>query len=140
MIVSHDRYFMDNLVEHYFVFEGNGVIKDFNGTYDEYKSLKTAQDKEAEEKKASSTKKQTESVASNKEPEVKKLSYNERKEYSKLESEIEQLEAKKSALQQEMSSGITDYEKLQELSEEFETTKELIEEKEMRWLELAERA
>ncbi|MCR9133230.1 MAG: ABC-F family ATP-binding cassette domain-containing protein [bacterium] len=140
LIVSHDRYFMDNLVEHYFVFEGDGIIKDFNGTYDEYKSRKTAQEKEAEEKKASSTKKQTESGASNKEPEVKKLSYNERKEYSKLESEIEKLEAKKSALQQEMSSGITDYEKLQELSEEFETTKELIEEKEMRWLELAERA
>lgn len=137
IIVSHDRYFMDNLVEHYFVFEGNGEVNDFNGTYSEYRALKAEQ--ESEQKSNSSEKKKSDHPKpSNSDPE--KLSYKERKEYQKLEKEIEELEKKKSAIHRQMSNSELDYEKLQELSETFSALKEELEEKEMRWLELAERA
>ena len=69
-----------------------------------------------------------------------KLSFNERKEYQKLEKEIDELEKKKSAIHRQMSNSDLDYEKLQELSETFASLKEDLEDKEMRWLELAERA
>lgn len=92
IIVSHDRYFMDNLVEHYFVFEGNGVVNDFNGTYSEYRALKTEQ--ESGGKNSSSEKKKSDHPKpSNSDSE--KLSFNERKEYQKLEKEIEELEKEK---------------------------------------------
>ena len=135
LIVSHDRYFMDNLVEHYFVFEGNGVIRDFNGTYDEYKMWK-----EREKIAYLATKKKK--VASNKEikSHAPSLSYAERKELNKLEKEIFELEEKKQLIENEMHSSISDYEKLNELSIQCTKVKERIEEKEMLWLELSERA
>lgn len=138
LIVSHDRYFMDNLVEHYFVFEGNGVIKDYNGTYAEYKAEKLLEEQEKLaqtelKKQKTSTPKQTKSDPA-------KLSYAERKEFNKLEKEIEELEIRKQAIEDEMNSGITDYEKLNELSNQFGEIKEEIEEKELLWLELSERA
>lgn len=138
LIVSHDRYFMDNLVEHYFVFEGNGVIKDYNGTYAEYKAEKLIEEQEKLaqtelKKQKTSTPKQTKSDPA-------KLSYAERKEFNKLEKEIEELEIRKQAIEDEMNSGITDYEKLNELSNQFGEIKEEIEEKELLWLELSERA
>ena len=139
IIVSHDRYFMDNLVDHYFVFEGNGVIRDFNGTYDEYK---TERDARAAEQKKQETKKAP-NPQSGKEPAdstPKKLTYTERKEYQSLEREIEKLEQRKTELEAEMASGNLGYEALQEKSEVYNALKEEIEEKEMRWLELAERA
>jgi len=138
LIVSHDRYFMDNLVEHYFVFEGNGVIKDFNGSYDEYKTIKLLE--EQEKAKVSLSKKKVKSPRGTKTQEVPKLSFSERKEFSKLEKEIEKLEKKKQTVEKNMNSGITDYEKLKELSEAFESIKEELEEKEFSWLELSERA
>ncbi|MBO6573479.1 MAG: ABC-F family ATP-binding cassette domain-containing protein [Balneola sp.] len=137
IIVSHDRYFMDNLVEHYFVFEGNGVVNDFNGTYSEYRALKSEQESEGKSS-SSENKKSDHPKPSNSDPE--KLSFNERKEYQKLEKEIEELEKKKSAIHRQMSNSDLDYEKLQELSETFSALKEELEEKEFRWLELAERA
>jgi len=137
IIVSHDRYFMDNLVEHYFVFEGNGVVNDFNGTYSEYRALKSEQESEGKSS-SSENKKSDHPKPSNSDPE--KLSFNERKEYQKLEKEIEELEKKKSAIHIQMSNSDLDYEKLQELSETFSALKEELEEKEFRWLELAERA
>lgn len=137
IIVSHDRYFMDNLVEHYFVFEGNGVVNNFNGTYSEYRALKSEQESEGKSS-SSENKKSDHPKPSNSDPE--KLSFNERKEYQKLEKEIEELEKKKSAIHRQMSNSDLDYEKLQELSETFSALKEELEEKEFRWLELAERA
>jgi ATP-binding cassette subfamily F protein uup len=141
IIVSHDRYFMDTLVEHYFVFEGNGVIRDFNGTYLEYKELKQKEGAEAEQKKAVQKKKgdSTDSKSTS-DNFTEKLSYNERREYNKLEKEIGKLEEKKDEISKEMNSGLTDYEVLQELSDQFAELKEELEEKELRWLELAERA
>lgn len=141
IIVSHDRYFMDTLVEHYFVFEGDGVIRDFNGTYLEYKELRQKKEAEAEQRKADE-KKNTEqsSAGASSDNFTEKLSYNERREYNKLEKEIEKLEITKNEVSKEMNSGITDYERLQELSDQFTELKEQLEEKELRWLELAERA
>ncbi|HCD53139.1 MAG TPA: ABC transporter [Balneolaceae bacterium] len=140
IIVSHDRYFMDTLVEHYFVFEGNGVIRDFNGTYLEYRELQKEEEAEearikAEEKAAKETPSKTKNSSSSGE----KLSYKERKEYNKLEDELGQLEEQKSQIETEMNAE-SDYEKLQELSARYAELKSIIEEKEYRWLELAERA
>jgi len=137
IIVSHDRYFMDNLVDHYFVFEGNGVINDFNGTYQEYKDQVdaiTIEPKKHSEKKE--IKKEAEKKAQLNQP--KKLTFNEKKEYKKLEGEIEKLELQKTEVESQLSSE-SDYEKLQELSLEYGQMKDLIEEKELRWLELAEK-
>ncbi len=139
IIVSHDRYFMDNLVEHYFVFEGDGIIKDFNGNYDEYKSLKLQEELEKQRVTVSKNKK-TSAPKQQSETSNNKLSYSERKQSKRLEQEIELLEEKKQAIENEMNSGITDYEKLNELSLEFGTIKDEIEEKELLWLELSERA
>ncbi len=139
IIVSHDRYFMDNLVEHYFVFEGNAVIKDFNGSYIEYKELIKQSEQEVQ-RQLSTKKKIVESSSSNQNSTPKKLTYAERKEFNKLESLIEQLEEKKQHLEKEMNSGIKDYEKLNTLSDQFMAVKEELEEKEMLWLELSERA
>ena len=137
IIVSHDRYFMDNLVEHFFVFEGDGVVNDFNGTYSEYRALKSEQ--ENNQKVSSSEKTKSEyPKPSNSNPE--KLSYKEKKEYQKLEKEIVALEKKKSAIETQMSNPDLEYEKVQELSETFASIKEELEEKELMWLELAERA
>ncbi|MEO9885875.1 MAG: ABC-F family ATP-binding cassette domain-containing protein [Balneola sp.] len=137
IIVSHDRYFMDNLVEHFFVFEGDGVVNDFNGTYSEYRALKSEQ--EDNQKVSSSEKTKSEHPKpSNSNPE--KLSYKEKKEYQKLEKEIVALEKKKSAIETQMSNPDLEYEKVQELSQTFASIKEELEEKELMWLELAERA
>ncbi|MBO6522262.1 MAG: ABC-F family ATP-binding cassette domain-containing protein [Balneolaceae bacterium] len=134
IIVSHDRYFMDNLVDHYFVFEGNGVIKDFNGTYQEYKDQLEATVAESKKPVVKKEDRKTTEPSSSK----KKLSFNEKKEYQKLEKEIEQLETKKSDIEDQMNAG-QDYEKLQELSQSYANIKDEIEEKELRWLELAEK-
>jgi len=137
IIVSHDRYFMDNLVEHFFVFEGDGVVNDFNGTYSEYRAQQT--ETESEQKKEPSEKtKSNHPKPSNSDPD--KLSFKENKEYQKLEKEIGQLEKKKSALERQMSNTDLDYEKIEELAKSFRDIKEELEEKELRWLELAERA
>ncbi len=135
IIVSHDRYFMDNLVDHYFVFEGDGVIRDFNGTYQEYKEEVEAV---LNEEKKNQPKKESPKPTNSSSNETKKLSFNEKKEYQKLEKEIEELESKKTEIEHQMNSE-QDYEKLQELSQSYANTKALIEEKELRWLELAER-
>lgn len=135
IIVSHDRYFMDNLVDHYFVFEGNGVINDFNGTYQEYKEQSEAVNsapKKNSEKKVTQVPKQKNTTSSD------KLTFNEKKEYQKLEKEIELLESQKAEIESQMNSE-QDYAKLQELSMIYADVKVQIENKELRWLELAER-
>ena len=140
IIVSHDRYFMDTLVDHYFVFEGDGVIRDFNGTYSEYRDSVQVKDAESQKTKAPKQEKPSDPNSSKNSSGSQKLSYNERREYKSLEREIEKLEEEKKSVSSEMNSSITDYEKLQELSLRFEEIKEELEEKEFRWLELAERA
>ena len=140
IIVSHDRFFMDKLVDHYFVFEGQGEIKDFHGTYDEYREEMLARISSSQQKEIQKPEKKTEEKSAPQKNNSDKLSYTERREYNKLEKEITELEKKKSKLEEKMSSGDLEYEKLNKLSREFEELKEEIEEKELIWLEMAERA
>lgn len=136
IIVTHDRYFMDRLVDHLFIFEGDGVVKDFNGKYTEYRDWRLEQEKEA--KKAEKEAKAAPVVQ--KSQEKKKLSYKEKIEYENLESEIEALEEEKSKLEDKLGSGETDHQKLQEWSERISELIQQIDEKSERWLELSEYA
>lgn len=131
VLVSHDRYFMDHLVEQLFVFEGEGKIRPFNGNYSDYRTwmdekeeLKSRPVKEAPKEEAKGDK--------------KKLSFKEKQEFDQLQSEIQQLEQEKEALAIEMNSGLTDHEKLQKLSEKIRAASEQIDAKTLRWLELSE--
>ena len=134
LIVSHDRYFMDKLVDHIFVMKGDGQIKDFNGTYTEFKQslkaeqkLKSNNPKEARPKKIETT-----------ESEVRKLSYFEKKEFNGLEGEIAKLEKEKEAVEGKFSDTTLSPEKITELSIRIGEIKNEIEAKENRWLELSE--
>lgn len=137
MIVSHDRYFMDRLTEHLFVFEGNGKIRDFPGNYTDYRSqyklpvLDGSREKEGTKKQAKIEAKQG--------PEKKKLSFNEQREFDGLEAEMAKLEVQRDKLVKEMT-GESAYDKLQALTIELDKIKSSLDEKEMRWLELGERA
>lgn len=144
IVVSHDRFFMDKLVEHYFVFEGDGVIKDHHGTYREYRQQKKEAQARKKKVKAQQTPAATSSDDSGSSPSDssgnQKLSYNEQREYSKLQDKISQLEEVKQQLEEEISSGELDHEELQEKSDRYGEVSDEIEEKTMRWFELAERA
>ena len=130
MIVSHDRYFMDKLVEHLFVFDGTGDVQDFPGNYTDYRL--TAQDQPKKVEKATPKKDEP------KEPiEKKKLSYNEQREFDQLENEIPKLEKEKANLVNLLNQE-TDHDKLMELSKKLEELSEALDEKELRWLELSE--
>lgn len=136
MVVSHDRYFMDRLTDHLFVFEGDGKVRDFPGNYTDLREeggVRTSKEKLQDSKKES-TAKVEEPVKTDK----KKLSYNEQREFDGLEGEMEKLELRKEAIGEQMNT-ISDFEELQKLAQELEQIKEELEEKEMRWLELSER-
>jgi ATP-binding cassette subfamily F protein uup len=129
IIVSHDRYFLDKLTDHLFIFEGDGIVKDHYGTYSNYKHQR-----ESAKKKSTKTIK----VKTNEEKQKTKLSYKEQLEYSSLEAEIEQLEEEKTNLETELNSGILDYEILNRKSERISQLIELIDSKIQRWMELGE--
>lgn len=134
LIVSHDRYFMDRLVEHLFVFKGKGKIKDFPGNYTDYRATDFVEDKKAlAPENVSSTQKKI------KEESTVKLTFKEKQEYQSLEVEIADLEKEKQELVDLLNKGNDDFETLQQWSEKVETLNQSIEEKEMRWLELDER-
>jgi ATP-binding cassette subfamily F protein uup len=139
IIVSHDRFFMDKLVEHYFAFEGEGKIRDHHGSYEEYREMKKKE--EAERKKSTSnSSNKTSTSATDSSRYDERLSYNERREYNKLGNKIDELEEEKKELEAELSSGDMDHEELREKSETYEQLKEKIESHTERWFELAERA
>ncbi len=141
IIVTHDRYFMDKLVDHLFVFEGNGVIRDFNGDYTEFRVLQKERerDQRRQEKQLKKEEKNKLAVATNASAE-RKLTYEERKELGRLEKEIAKLELKRNQLADQFNNtGITP-EDIQKLSKELNDINAAIEQKEERWLELAELA
>ncbi|GAB3830209.1 ABC-F family ATP-binding cassette domain-containing protein [Pontibacter rugosus] len=137
LIVSHDRYFMDRLVEHLFVFEGEGQIRNFAGNYSDYREWQKEQDKVQQEVKAAAP--APVAIKKEEQPNAKrKLSYNEKREYEQLETEIKQ-ETRKNEIVEIMSSNtLTDHEKLTALAKELQDINTQLEEKELRWLELAE--
>lgn len=132
ILVSHDRYFLNKLTDHLFIFEGNGRIRDYYGTYTKY-SFEKEQEKRLDDKQQlPETKKPAK-------PKVKtKLNFNEQREYESLEREIEQLEKEKADAETLMNSGIKDYEELNKLSSRIGELMELIDTKTLRWMELDE--
>ena len=137
LLVSHDRYFLDKLSDHLFIFKGDGEIKDFYGPYKEYRQKMLEEEKEQKELK-NIRKRELAANYTEKKPVKTKLSYKEQKEYEQLMEEIENLEQRKADIEKELTTEISDYEKLQKLSEEIKLIIESIDEKTMRWMELEE--
>lgn len=134
IIVSHDRYFMDKIVDHLFVFNGEGNIKDFPGSYTIWRNKQLEEEEQAKKLK----KPETREVAKPVKIKERKLTFNEKKELEQLEKEIEALETEKSEISNELNSGTLDNNQLHEKSNRFGQITDLLEEKEMRWLELSE--
>jgi ATP-binding cassette subfamily F protein uup len=141
LIVSHDRYFMDRLVDHLFAFEGNGEIKDFPGNYSQYRMWKQLEENaEGGRQKVEGGKQKAEGEKQKAEGERQKLSFKEKTEFEKLEKEIGELEKEKKLLEVKLNNGSMQFEQLQETSERISDIIVLLDKKEMRWLQLSERA
>lgn len=143
IVVSHDRYFMDKVVDHLLVFRGNADIKDFPGNYTQYREWKEVQDqleKEAEAARRAGIAPTMEKTSRPEKEQKKKLTFKERKEFEALEVEVPLLEAEKAELETAMSSGTLSNDELLAKSERIAKVIEEIDEKTMRWLELSELA
>ena len=143
IVVSHDRYFMDKVVDHLLVFHGNADIQDFPGNYTQYRAWKEEQDalKKQEEAALQAKKNPTPEKPRRQETEAKRrLTFKERKEFEALDAEIPQLEAEKAELEQAMSSGTLSTDELLAKSQRITQLMEELDEKSMRWLELSEYA
>ena len=141
IVVSHDRYFMDKVVDHLLVFKGNADIQDFPGNYTQYREWKEiqSQNAKAEESAKQKLNPPTEKVArSSGVEQKKKLSFNERREFEALEAEISSLETEKSSLETALSSGSLSNDDLMAKSQRIAELLDEIDEKTMRWLELSE--
>ena len=135
IVVSHDRFFLDSIVDHLFVFEGDGAIKDFPGGYTDYRTWLNAQPKpqaEAEKQAAKTVRERPRRSSDN------RMSYKEMREFEALTNEIEKLNAEKAALDAVFNSGEV-VDDIIEKSARYEEIKALLDEKEMRWLELSEK-
>ena len=144
IVVSHDRYFMDKIVDHLLIFHGDGVVQDFPGNYTQYRDWKKLQPKaEAESSKVQGSKVQggqevQGSKASYRNDTRRKLTYKEKTEFEQLERDIEALTAEKAAAETALSSGTLSVDEITRLSERFQAISAELDEKEMRWLELSE--
>ena len=134
LVVSHDRYFMDEVVDQLFVFQGNGAVKGFMGNYSQYKDYLDAKLKE-ERKEQNAQKK--EEVKPVKQREKVKRSFKEEREYNQLAADIAALEAEKAQVTETLNTE-TDYQKLQQMGNRIQEINDLLDEKELRWLELDE--
>ena len=134
IVVSHDRYFMDKVVDHLMVFNGQGDIRDFPGNYSDYRDWKDAkaqQEKEAE-------KPQEEKTARVRLNDKRKMSFKEKREFEQLEKEIAELETEKAQIEEQLCSGTLSVDELTKKSKRLPEVNDLIDEKTMRWLELSE--
>lgn len=136
-MVSHDRFFMDRVVDHLLVFKGDGVINDFPGNYSQYREWSALQSKETEKAKDNESK-EKKTAASYRNDTRRKLSFKEKREFEQLEKEIASLEAERKTLEEQLCSGTLSVDELTEKSRRLPMLKEELEEKEMRWLELSE--
>lgn len=143
IIVSHDRHFLDKLVDHLFIFCGDGLVKDFVGSYSEYREF--IKEYEAEQKSAARAQEKADKDKSSKEAskaanftQKKKLSYKEQKEFEQIEKDLESLAEEKALLEESLSDGKMEFSELQRVSERIAEIISLTDEKEMRWLELSE--
>ena len=134
IIISHDRYFMDKVVDHLFVFKGDGVVKDFPGNYTQYREWEKL---EPEPKKAQSSQ-NTPSTPRYQGERKRKMSFREKQEFESLEKEIEALEQEKKDIEAALSSGTLSTKDIIDLSKRLPVVNDLLDEKSMRWLELSE--
>ena len=139
IIVSHDRYFMDKVVDHILVFKGNGEIKDFPGNYTQYRKSDLAK-QQAQAKPAKTDEKTSQPTTKTKEktPSKRRMSFKEKQEYTTLEAEISQLEAEKSDIIAKLSGTTLSVDEITELSKRLPVVESQLDEKSMRWLELSE--
>ena len=149
IVVSHDRYFMDKVVDHLLVFKGEGEIQDFPGNYTQYRDWSRLQEKDEEEKAAAAAKTTASNSASTNDgagtakrdanfENKRKMSYKEKREYEQLTQEIDKLTEEQKKLEEALCSGTLSVEELTEKSKRLPEIKDELDEKEMRWLELAE--
>jgi ABC transport system ATP-binding/permease protein len=140
LLVSHDRYFMDNIVDHLFVFEGNGKIKDFNGSYEEYKLFQKQnileQTKENKKPETTEIPKVLENELTT--PNKKKLSFKEKFELEQLGKQLEELSSEKKKIESELLKPDLEFDTLNMLAKKLQTINEDLDNKELRWLELSE--
>lgn len=141
VVVSHDRFFMDKIVDHLFVFEGDGIVTDFPGNYTIYRN-KILEEKELEKSLQAQSQSKKKELGKDRGEELsapkKKLSFNEKREFEILEKEIADLENRKNLMEEILNSGTLQHEELYLKSEELVQIKMLLDEKELRWLELSE--
>lgn len=137
IIVSHDRYFMDKIVDHLLVFQGNGVIKDFPGNYTQYREWNSLRPKEEKSKSQSSEKKERR-VPNN--TGLRKKTYKEKCEFEQLEKDIAALEDEQKNIEEALCSGNLSIDELTEKSKRLPVLKDELDEKSIRWLELSELA
>lgn len=134
IVVSHDRYFIDKIVDHLLVFKGNGEIQDFPGNYTQYREWKSLQS--AEEKNSVNT--ETKVKRGKSQNEKRKMSYKEKRRFEQLEKEITELEDEQRNIEEELNSGTLSVEALMEKSKRFAVIKNMIDDKTMEWMELSE--
>ncbi len=139
LVVTHDRFFMDKIVDHLFIFEGNGKIRDYNGKYSDYRVIQKQEVEEARKLERERQKKVAKPVEKPK-SDVPKLTYEERKELNRLEKQIAKLEERKEEITQKFNATDLTAEDIEKLSKELGDVKNEIEEKELRWMELADNA
>lgn len=138
IVVSHDRYFMDKVVDHLLVFNGGGDIRDFPGNYTQYREWKEAKARHDKEQQAAAKPQATAKPARTRQDEKRRMSFKERREFEQLEKEIAELEAEKKAVEEALCSGTLSVDELTEKSKRLPQLTDLIDEKTMRWLELSE--
>ena len=139
IVVSHDRYFMDKVVDHLLVFRGSGDIKDFPGNYTQFREWQKLQSENEQTAKPEVTE-VNKDRSRTRNQEKKKLSFKEKQEYERLEKEISQLEAEQQEIEQKLCSGELPIDKITEYSIRLPILKDELDEKSMRWLELSEMA
>lgn len=138
IVVSHDRFFLDRTVDHLFVFEGDGIVRDFPGSYSDYRSWRRERDAE----KANAEAEKKSSAANSWKPRREKsdkMTFKERKEFESLAGEIADLEKEKREIEEMLNSGNLGVEELTQKSQRISEVLSLLDEKEMRWLELSEK-
>ncbi|HEY5824195.1 MAG TPA: ATP-binding cassette domain-containing protein, partial [Cyclobacteriaceae bacterium] len=135
LLVSHDRYFMDHLVDQLIVFEGDGNLRLFNGNYTDYRDwLEEQEGQEVDVERGTVKPVEVQTLPTEK----KKLSFKEKQEYEKLQQEIEALEKQKAEITNLLTSGSTDHQQLQKWGAQIQSLNASVEEKTLRWLELSE--
>ena len=136
IIVSHDRYFMDRVVDHTLVFHGNGDIQDFPGSYSQYRDWKEQNERQASAEKAAP--KEEKKPDGRNQNRARRLTFKEKQEFAQLEKDIAALEAEKKKIETALCGGTTSVDEITEMSKRLPLLNDELEEKEMRWLELSE--